>query len=109
MLATARRLLERAPDSWRALATVGALLLDREGPQPARPYLLEAWIRNPASRAVSYRLSHVYARLARPEPALAFLGRAIDNGLPRATIAADPVLQSLRDHAIFQTLLAETP
>ncbi len=106
VLELARRLVERAPDSWRGLTTLGVLLMEREQPELARAYLLRAWIRNPSAPAVSYRLAVAYARLGRTSLALDFLGHAIGNGLLRERLAADPELAPLRDLPEFQALLA---
>ncbi|HXV76699.1 MAG TPA: fused MFS/spermidine synthase, partial [Candidatus Polarisedimenticolaceae bacterium] len=108
MMDQARRLLARAPQSWRALSTIGALLLDERGPEAARPYLLKAWIRNPASRAVGHRLAHVYAGTGRPDLAIRFVERSIANGLSPELVAADPGLAALRDQPAFRELVDGT-
>jgi hypothetical protein len=109
VLESVRRLRGRAPDSWRGLAIAGELLLDSEGPEQARPYLLKAWIRNPESRAVPYRLAHVYTRTEKRDLAFAFLRRAVENGLPVGAIAADPALAPLRDDPRFRSLMVQSP
>jgi len=111
VLRLARELLDRAPDSWRALATIGALQLEHDGAAAARSNLLEAWIRNPGSRTVAYRLAHVYAALGRNDLALSYLGRALENGLPldRASLAADPLLAPLRAEPGFLQFLERIP
>jgi len=80
-LANGRALLERAPDSWIGLAAVGTSLATLEGPDAARPYLLKAWVRQPTSGTLAYRLAQIYAQQERPGMALDFLDIALDGGL----------------------------